>query len=143
MAEVRVTLNRGALDRLLRQPGGPVYDNVVSGTLRKTEAIATVTAPTDTGFMKNNRTISIRSDHNSMTGRLTYHAPYTIFVLRGTGLFGPRHDLIHPVHAAHMVFRGRDGNLVITRTTRGQRAQPFLQEAFKAASPWPVTLPAA
>jgi hypothetical protein len=140
VVEVRVTLHQGALDRLLRRPGGPVYDNVVAGTLLKTRAIATVTAPTDTGFLKNNTSPEIDAGAGSMHGSLIYHAFYAIFVMKGTGLHGPTHSLIHPKFAEHMVFRGRDGSLVVTRTTKGQRAQPFLRDAFIAASPWPVTL---
>lgn len=140
MATVSVSLNQGALDRLLRRPGGPVYDKVVAGTLNKTAAIATATAPTITGFLKNNRSIDIHAGPGSLNGSLVYHAFYAKFVMKGTGLFGPTHSLIHPKFAQHMVFRGRDGNLVVARTTKGQRAQPFLRNAFILASPWPVTV---
>jgi hypothetical protein len=140
VVSVNVTLHQGALDRLLRRPGGPVYDNVVAGTLNKTAAIATATAPTDTGFLKNNRSIEIDAGPGSLKGSLVYHAHYAKFVLKGTGLFGPRGDLIRPRTATYMVFIGRDGSRVYAKTTKGQRKQPFLQNAFRAASRWPVTI---
>lgn len=140
MAGDRVTLNQAGLDRMLRQPGGLVYDNVVERVLRTTHAIATVTAPVDKGFLRNDTSIDIKSGPGSMHGSLTYHAHYAIFVLKGTGLHGPRAALIEPRTAAYMVFVGRDGERVYAKTTKGQRAQPFLQNAFRAASPWPVTI---
>ncbi len=140
MAEVRVSLNQGALDRLLRRPGGPVYDNVVNRVLRLTDALATAGAPVDTGFLRNNRSIEITAGPGSLVGSLTYHAHYALFVMRGTGIFGPRGAPIVPKTATYLVFRGRDGGLVYAKSVKGQRAQPFLAEAFRAASPWPVTI---
>ena len=140
MAEVITTLRQGALDRLLRRPGGPVYDNVVSGPLRRTDAFATATAPADTGFLRNNRSIEIDAGPGSLKGSLTYHAHYALFVMRGTGIFGPRGAPITPKTANYLVFRGRDGAMVYAKSVRGQRAQPFLAEAFRAACPWPVTI---
>lgn len=140
MATVRVTLNQAGLDRMLRQPGGLVHRNVVDRVLRATHALATVAAPVDTGFLRNDTSIEIKAGPGSMHGALTYHAHYAIFVLKGTGMHGPRAALIEPKTAEYMVFRGRDGSLVYAKTTKGQRAQPFLQNAFRAASPWPVTI---
>ena len=133
-------MNHAALDRLLRRPGGPVYDNVVSGTLRKTDALATATAPVDTGFLRNNRSTSIDAGPSSLRGALTYHANYAAAVMKGTGIYGPSGSPIVPTSAQYLVFRGRDGRLVYAKEVKGQRAQPFLAEAFKAASPWPVTI---
>lgn len=134
-------MNQGALDRLLRRPGGPVYDRVVSGPLHKTDALATAGAPVITGFLRNNRSIEIDAGPGSLVGSLTYHAHYALFVMKGTGIYGPKGAMIKPKTATYMVFRGRDGELVYARETKGQRAQPFLANAFRVgASPWPVTI---
>lgn len=125
---------------MLRRPGGPVYDNVVSRVIRGTDALATATAPRDTGFLANNRSISIDAGPGSLVGSLTYHAHYALFVMRGTGIFGPTGTPIVPKTATYMVFRGRDGALVYAKSVKGQRAQPFLAEAFRAACPWPVII---
>lgn len=139
MVSVSVQMNQGALDRLLRQPGGPVYDRVVSGPLHRTQAIATVTGPRITTFLVNNTSIQIDAGPGSLKGSLTYHAHYAKFVMKGTGIYGPNASPIRP--GTVMVFRGRDGTLVFARETKGQRANPFLANAFRVgASPWPVTI---
>lgn len=117
-----------------------MYDNVVHGPLRRTDAFATATAPVDTGFLRNNRSIEIDAGPGSLKGSLTYHAHYALFVMRGTGIFGPRGTPITPTTANYLVFRGRDGAMVYAKSVKGQRAQPFLAEAFRAACPWPVTI---
>lgn len=139
MVRVSVKLNQGALDRLLRLPGGPVYEKVVHEPLLATAAIATVTGPKDTGFLVNNRTIDILAGPGSLKGSLVYHAHYALFVMRGTGIYGPRGTPITPKTAKLLVFRGRDGGTVFAKSVKGQRAQPFLAEAFRTACPWPVT----
>ena len=117
-----------------------MYDNVVSGPLHRTDALATATAPVDTGFLRNNRSIQIDAGPSSLVGALTYHAHYALFVMRGTGIYGPTGQPITPKTANYLVFRGRDGATVYAKSVRGQRAQPFLAEAFRAACPWPVTI---
>lgn len=117
-----------------------MYDNVVNRVLRATDALATAGAPVDTGFLRNNRSIEIDAGPGSLVGSLTYHAHYALFVMKGTGIYGPTGTPITPKRASFLVFRGRDGGLVYARSVRGQRAQPFLAEAFRAASPWPVTI---
>ena len=84
MARVSVTLHQGALDRLLRRPGGPVYDNVVAGPLRRTHALTTARAPVDTGFLRNNTAEEITASAGQLQGKLTYKAHYAIFVFKGT-----------------------------------------------------------
>jgi hypothetical protein len=121
----------------MHKPGGPI-DRCVRIPLEETAAIAAGTGPVDTGFMLNDRTIEVVAGIGSAHGVLTYHAPYTQFVLRGTGIYGPSGTPIVPKTAQYLVFRGRDGGLVYAKEVRGQHAQPFLQEAFKVASPWPV-----
>lgn len=115
-----------------------MYDKVVSGTLHKTAAIATATAPVDTGFLRNNRSIDISSGPASLRGTLTYHADYALYVLKGTGIYGSGRP-ITPKRGKYLVFRV-GGQTVFARSVKGQKAQPFLQNAFKAASPWPVTI---
>jgi hypothetical protein len=62
-------------------------------------------------------------------GRFTGSKPgsrrYPLWVHEGTGLYGRLQRLITPRRASHMVFVGRTG-LVFTKTTRGQRPQPYI-----------------
>jgi hypothetical protein len=57
---------------------------------------------------------------------------YPLFVHEGTGLFGRLHRVITPRRARYMVFRGRTG-LVVARSVRGQRPQPYMREAYEDA----------
>jgi len=56
-----------------------------------------------------------------------------VFVHRGTGLYGPRHQLIRPRHAKVLRFRVKGGGVVFVRFTRGMRPNHFLTDALKAA----------
>lgn len=57
---------------------------------------------------------------------------YPLFVHEGTGLFGHLNRLITPRRGEYMVFLGRTG-LIRTQSTRGQRPQPYMTEAFEDA----------
>jgi hypothetical protein len=54
---------------------------------------------------------------------------YPFFVHGGTGLFGPLMRAILPKRAKRMVFFDRQH--VVARSVRGQRPQPFIEEAFE------------
>lgn len=137
MADVSIDYFKPAEFQILQAPGGPVHRKV-DQVLSATEAIATATAPVQLGFLRNNRTKSITGEGTRLVGQLTYHAPYALAVMKGTGIYGPRGVPITPKRGQYLVFRGRDGGLVYAREVRGQRANPFLVNALKAASPWPV-----
>lgn len=57
---------------------------------------------------------------------------YPLYVHEGTGLYGALHRLIRPRRAKAMVWPGpgRTG-LIHAKTTRGQRPQPYMAEAFE------------
>jgi len=57
---------------------------------------------------------------------------YPLYVHEGTGIFGRYRRIITPRRARYMVFRGRTG-LVVTSFTRGQKPQPYMQEAYSDA----------
>jgi len=57
---------------------------------------------------------------------------YPLYVHEGTGIFGRYRRVITPRRARYMVFRGRTG-LVVTSFTRGQKPQPYMQEAYADA----------
>lgn len=138
MANVRVTMHHGNIFALLHSPAGPVHREG-SSVLRKTEAIAVATAPVQEGRLKNARTASVTDQGARIVWRLEFLANYAIFVTKGTGIYGPKGAPIRPKRGEFLVFRGRDGRLVYARQVRGQRPNPFLVNALKAASPWPVT----
>lgn len=136
MANVRIDMHHGAIFRLLHSPAGPVHRKV-SSVLRKTEAIAVATAPVDTGRLKNDRTAGVVDEGARLRGRLEFLVNYAPFVTGGTGIYGPRGRRIRPKNGEFLVFR-INGQLVFARSVAGQRPNPFLVNALKAASPWPV-----
>jgi hypothetical protein len=130
-------MNRGNIFALLHSPSGAVH-RAVSSVVRKTEAIAVATAPVDEGRLKNARNSGVRDEGTRLVGFVEFTVDYALFVMKGTGIYGPTGQRIKPKTAKLLAFR-IDGQLVFAKSVRGQRAQPFLVEALKAASPWPVT----
>lgn len=136
MANVRIEMHEDAIFRLLHSPAGPVHRKV-SSVLRKTEAIAVATAPVDSGRLKNDRTSGVADEGVRLRARLEFLVKYAIYNVKGTGLFGPRGRRITPKNGKVLAFR-IGGQLVFARSTKGQKPNPFLVNALKAASPWPV-----
>lgn len=58
---------------------------------------------------------------------------YARFVHDGTGLFGPKHHLITPVHAKALRWRGNTGEFVFSKHSKGMPPNPFLKDALPAA----------
>jgi hypothetical protein len=56
------------------------------------------------------------------------------WVHNGTGIYGPHKSPIVPTHKPYLVFRGRTGAKIVTRSVRGQQAQPFLLQAYRVAN---------
>jgi hypothetical protein len=57
---------------------------------------------------------------------------HPLYVEGGTGIYGPRHDLIYPRFAARMTWFSTIYNKLISRkTTRGQKPQRYFYETWK------------
>lgn len=133
MASVSIRINQAALTQLLHSPSGPVRGKVDS-VRRETAAIAVATSPVATGLLRNSMTQDTRDEGVRLVAEVVFHADYSLYVMKGTK--GP----ITPKRGQFLVFRGRGGQLVYARSVRGQEARPFLVDALKAASPWPVVV---
>jgi hypothetical protein len=48
---------------------------------------------------------------------------YPLFVLGGTGLYGPRHIPIKPIHAPFLVWEDDEGQVYVKKEVKGQHAQ--------------------
>jgi hypothetical protein len=55
------------------------------------------------------------------------------WVHNGTGIYGPHRSPIVPRSKPYLVFHGRLGK-VVTKSVRGQPAQPFLLQAYRVAN---------
>lgn len=137
---IRIDMHQAAIFELLHSPAGPVHRKV-SSVVRLTEAIAKATAPVDEGRLKNSHTGSVTDEGIRLVGRVEATAWYAALLARGTGIYGPRGRPIKPKKpGGFLVFRGRDGSLVFAREVKGVRPNPWLTNALKAASPWPVNV---
>lgn len=131
---VRVNINYGEMQRLLRSPTGPVGRQVnrVAGA---TVQIARATAPKDTGRLA--RDIHAEFDPLAARGYTAHvgNSPsvyWAWFQHQGTRAHGPR-------RARAMRFKPKGSARVVFATwVEGVDPDPYLVNALKRASPWPV-----
>lgn len=105
-------------------------------------------APVDTGQLRASLTITFsHAPSGEPVAQIGSNLPYAIFVIQGTGIYGPKHAPIRPKHGKFMVWpavnnsgsgarRYSGGNTaayIFARQTRGMRPRPFLIEALDAA----------
>jgi hypothetical protein len=122
-------LDRTRMERMLRLPGGLVYRNM-ERRVRRVETEAKRRAP---GSMGDGIRVQIqRGPGGEFRGviRSTHHA--TVFVLYGTGLYGPTGRRITPVRAKALRFV-LGGRVVFAKSVKGQRSNNFLAESLRAA----------
>ena len=146
---VRVTMNHGELNRLLRSESGPTGKRV-SEITRKTTNGAKRRAPVDTGKGRASIHGEVRHTGSAMVGTVSTPLKYMGYQHRGTGIYGPTGQPIRPKSGKFLVFapkqgapnpagnRGGRGRLVFAREVKGVPPNPFLTDALRAVSPWPV-----
>lgn len=120
-------LNRSRVERMLRLPGGLVYRNM-ERRVRRVEQEAIRRAP---GTMKFGIRTSIqRGPGGEFRGVVRSTHPASIYVLNGT-----RPHMIFPRRPGGVLRFTVGGQVVFARYVShpGTRAQPFLQEALRAA----------
>lgn len=121
-------LNRTAIQRMLRLPGGLVYRDM-ERRVRRVEAEARRRAPGSMG-QGNNITVAIRpGPGGDFQGVINSRHPASLYVLGGT-----RPHVIRPVRARALRFE-MGGRTVYARVVMHPGTQPnrFLQEALRAA----------
>jgi hypothetical protein len=122
-------LDRTRIQRMLRLPGGIVYRDM-ERRLRRVEAEAIRLAP---GSMKQGIRVSIGpGPGGDFRGVIRSTHPASIFVIKGTGLYGPSNRKITPVHAKALRFV-LNGRVVFAKSVSGQRPNDFLSKALHAA----------
>lgn len=126
-----ISYNQANIFRLLHSPAeGP--HRKVSSVTRKTSAIAKATVPVDTGRLKNTHTESVTDEGSQLRGRVVATADYALAVHQG-------HKEIVPRNANVLVFRV-GGRLVYAKRVQATKGRPWLVNALKKASPWPVVV---
>lgn len=121
-------LNRTAIQRMLRLPGGMVYRHM-EGRVRRVETEARRRAPGSMGSATN-LTVQIRTGPGGdFQGVVNVRHPAALYVLGGT-----RPHVIRPVRARALKFNV-GGRTVYAKVVMHPGTQPnrFLQEALRAA----------
>lgn len=82
-----------------------------------------------------------RSIHAEITGELgggftgrviqdSKVAKYGVWVHEGTGIYGPHGTPIVPVKAKMLRWKTRDGKVMVKRSVKGQKPNPYMKKAF-------------
>lgn len=136
MASASVKIDRRALSRLLSDRTGPVARLVLRPGVAKVRRAAKriVRAEAyDTGELHNSIYGKVVKVGNRLYGEVGATAAHASFIEKGTGIYGPRKQMIIAKPGKVFVFRSRTtGQLVFTRRIRGTRPIHFLERALDA-----------
>lgn len=134
---VRVDVHQAQMEAGMRA-GGLRFMN------RYAERVTTrarVLAPVDTGRLRQSIGWRLQLGRHRVTGVIEARASYAVYVHEGTGIYGPSGSPIRPKSGKFLVFPARRGSsrggrrLIFAREVKGQRANPFLVRALRAALP--------
>lgn len=138
MATVSVTnhVNNGAIMALLRSPtGGVAQDLLRRGKLVETAAkknLNSIPRRVDTGLLRSSIQAKLVQINGTIGVRIGTTIFYARFVHDGTGLYGPRRQMIVP--RTKRVLRWKSGGrTVYSMKSRGMRPNQFMKNALRAA----------
>lgn len=134
---VRFEMDHDAVRRMLSAPDGLVGREVHRVTERVADRARSL-APVDSGDLRDSIETAYRNTPGETTGIIYSALDYSVWIQRGTGVYGPTNRPITPKHASVLVFK-IGGRKVFARSVRGTPPDPFMLEALRAVSPWPVT----
>lgn len=128
---VRIEINGSALNRLLRNPSGPVARDMIKRGNRVRSA-AKRRINSRTGTLARSLSVDVVIAGGAAGARIGTDLYYARFVHDGTGIYGPSHRPIRPQRGRALSFSGRTGAIVVA-SSRGQRGTHFLRNALRAA----------
>lgn len=105
-----------------------VYGKAVSLLAQDLWANIGKEAPTDHGKLAGNWLIERMA--NEYDWRIYTMTKYALFVHEGTGVYGPRGDVIRPKSAKALSFEWKGKNYVV-RYVRGQKPNPYVDRAMQ------------
>lgn len=157
MSKIRCTVREGDMREFLTGKSGPVYRHVEE-LGAQVEVASKRFAPSKDGHLRSSimHVESVRG--STVVSTIGSHLPYAIFQHEGTGIYGPRHSYIYPVHGKYLVFTPGSssgtwgqassgsggeataaGGKVFARKVRGVPSNPFLYLGLKqVCKGWPV-----
>lgn len=121
-------LDQSRVRRLLRLPGGLVDRNL----RRRVERVQTAAERLAPGSMADGIRSRIDYRVNGPVGVVTSTHPASLYVIKGTGIYGPTGRRIRPVSARALRFV-LNGRVVYATSVKGQKPNDFLTEALRAA----------
>jgi hypothetical protein len=136
-------LDRAQLQQMLKGPNGAVAKDMLKRAL-KVEAQAKRNLNdndprrVDTGRLRASITHELRLGH-TFVARVGTNVVYALYVHEGTGLYGPRHQLIVPKNKKVLRWKTRSGartgrgGYTYSKWSRGMRPNRYLKDALKAA----------
>lgn len=107
-------------------------EQAIKKTTKLVEAAAVRNAPEKTGNLINMIGSEFSGSGFETEGKVISHAPYSIFVHEGTGIYGPSGLPIFPVTRQALFWPGAAHPV---KMVKGQRSQPFLRDALEDEGP--------
>jgi len=150
MAGITVVYDRTEIRSLLTSPQGPVWRDIQRRS-RNVQNLARRKAPADTGTLKRSIITSMEERDGFPVGVVSSNLEYALYVHEGTGIYGPRGQVIRPRTAKVLRWPqinnnykqtggprrykgGRTAAYSYARFVRGVRPRPFLRDALEAAA---------
>jgi|SRR5688572_3483036 hypothetical protein len=140
--------NEAQISYIINSPVGPVARDLLKRGIKvQTKARRNLSGNTgsgpkrvDTGLLRASISTQLGTSTWGLTMRVGTNVYYSRWVHDGTGIYGPRGLPIRPRTASHLVFRWKKmGNkLMVVKSVKGMRPNPFLKDALKAAGPGPA-----
>ena len=144
MAIVTVRTNHDAMAAFLYGPSGPMLTSVTVWG-EQVRGLAVATAPRDSGLLAHSHTVRIGVAPGVAFAEITANTNYALFVMRGTGIHGPRGRVIKARKGKVFRFEGsgghgpiarggsaQSGGIVYAKSHKGTPSNPYLEEALHA-----------
>lgn len=141
---VNISINDPELQRLFSDAGD--VGQYVRRIADRTANMARAYAPVDNGPLRASFRVRVVFTKSRIKAWIYTELEYGLFVHEGTGIYGPKGQMIKPKRGKYLVFEARNarttapgrGTKVFARQVRGQRPNRYLLRALQTASPWPV-----
>lgn len=86
----------------------------------------------DTGRLSASIEVVRTTEGGVVAYRVGTKLPYAGYVHNGTGIYGPRGQMIKPAHAKALRWRGPGGDVIFAKQVKGMKPNPFLRDALHA-----------
>lgn len=138
MAGITVSFKFDAREAFKRM-GNVKFRNAASRWGKKTaislEHRAKQGAPVDMGRLRASITHTVIETGNNVIARTGTNVTYAAYQEFGTGIYGPRRQLIRPKNAKVLSWKNRSGQRVFAKFVRGVKPKRYFTKALVAEKP--------